>query len=278
MLALLALTAGAAVTTLTTVMPAAVAFDAEHQVVALVDLAESEGSSPALAAARKGLMRSPRFELATTDADLDIELRTVGVHSYVSTVKRTKRNGDVCYTGRRNTWMKQFWVVTDRQGNELYDVFLRDETNYTTALCYANRYVARLSAGSRSTHVDELARDLGQMLSRKVSPYQTEAVRGWYAGDTFELRSAGRRALAGDWEEAERQWSAMLDYPYPPLALAKARLNLSVAAEKRGDMEAARQLVSARHGMLRGVMKVRTAQLDQRLADDKRLREQGVEL
>jgi len=130
------------------------------------------------------------------------------------------------------------WRVYDVNALSLLDEYIQMDTVYW--------FVTQ-------DNLDDLARELPPLLHtfreaayRNGSQYSLRISPGWYDTERYiyhsgskELRKAGKKALAGNWEEAAVEWERLTDTIYKPKIRAKAYTNLAVNAEISDDISRA---------------------------------------
>ncbi|MCA9488309.1 MAG: hypothetical protein KC621_00240 [Myxococcales bacterium] len=120
----------------------------------------------------------------------------------------------------------------------------------------------------------DLAWEAGLMYGQRIAPHEVLAQRRLYATGSPELKEASKRVEAGDWAGAVAIWKQIRAEGSPKDA-AKARYNLAIDKEIRGDLDSAikfatKAAVQLDSGRSRGYV----ADLTARQADLERLAQQ----
>lgn len=123
-------------------------------------------------------------------------------------------------------------------------------TSTGTAEGVGHEAEARAAAAEPADLAIELAEATAFEAARHIAPWLTSADRRWYASGGPEVVAGARLARHDDWAGAERAWRKGKATAEDDV---KGRLlfNLAVAAERRGDIAAALDLVKAAKGKLR---------------------------
>lgn len=98
---------------------------------------------------------------------------------------------------------------------------------------------AREDAGDPKALEGQMARSAGYGFSTHISPREVSEPRQYFKGGSSIIREGARFAKEGDWEMAAAAWREGLSKDESEKDRGKTRLNLAVAAEKKGDINQA---------------------------------------
>lgn len=124
------------------------------------------------------------------------------------------------------------------------------DTSTGTADASAGQEAARRAAAKPAELAVELAEATAFDAARHIAPWLATAERRWYASGAPEVVAGARLARDGDWTGAERAWRKGRKTAEGD-GKGRVLFNLAVAAERRGDVATALELVKTAKGLLR---------------------------
>ena len=80
-----------------------------------------------------------------------------------------------------------------------------------------------------------------EVLAHQVVPYWEHTERAYFTGGCVEMRDAAVYVKEGDWEGAKALWLSLYEHRKSGKVKARAALNLALASEMTGDLDAARK-------------------------------------
>jgi hypothetical protein len=119
-----------------------------------------------------------------------------------------------------------------------------------TADATAGQEAARRAAAKPAELAVELAEATAFEAARHIAPWLATAERRWYASGAPEVVAGARLARDGDWTGAERAWRKGRKTAEGD-GKGRVLFNLAVAAERRGDIATALELIKAAKDLLR---------------------------
>jgi Family of unknown function (DUF6340) len=165
------------------------------------------------------------------------------------------------------------WRMYDARNGNLVDEFRMVEQVFFNAEGNSEALaIGNLPQGENVTR--EIGRVTGDRYSQRISPTWVWVNRSYYQRGNDFLKVAKRKVKFNDWKTAEEYWVKGLDDPKPKLQ-GRAMYNLALAAEMRGDLQAASDKAreaQERYGIRRGGDYFSILQA--RLMDQARLNEQ----
>jgi hypothetical protein len=147
------------------------------------------------------------------------------------------------FDGRSDTTLTATFRVYEADGS------LRDESRVRTAASStvndADSRAAAAAAVAVSPNVQtSLAYEAGAEYGARISPHAVVDIRKLYATGDPQLKEGWKAAKNHDWKAATTAWKAASKSDDPKVA-AKAKYNLAVVKERRGNLEGARELAKA---------------------------------
>ncbi len=139
----------------------------------------------------------------------------------------------------RQTTLRGTWRLYDAQGDRTIDE-LRDRSyghnnrQNATSIAEATLKLADPSFGS-------MGGSLGRAYGTRIAPTWSHVGRQFYGGPGL-MKQAKNHVLAQDWEGAVPLWREVIETSDNPKQQGKARMNLAIAAEVRGELDKAHRL------------------------------------
>ncbi|TNE91916.1 MAG: hypothetical protein EP330_03670 [Deltaproteobacteria bacterium] len=142
---------------------------------------------------------------------------------------------------QRTTRINATWRMYDASADAILD---EERDRVMGSQRRAEGYTIEEAVGklaSASSMISSDGRKLGKEYGTRISPTWVGLQRKYFAGGA--LKMGKRYVLAGDWDGAIEQWKAVVDDPSASLKTkGKARHNLAVAAEMKGQLKKAHKL------------------------------------
>lgn len=187
----------------------------------------------------------------------------------VATMAAQGRPRDRTFTGRTETDLVASFRVYDADGRIVDEVRLSADAAAESSA--SNRVDAAAALGAGPSLQAQVAAEVGAAYGRRIAPHEVSVERRLYRTGAPELGEAWRHAKDGRWAAATRIWRGLVETGSAKDA-AKAGYNLAVAAEARGDLDAAARLSARAHEELdRGRIGRYVDALAHRRADHERL-------
>jgi len=175
----------------------------------------------------------------------------------------------------RNTRVVTSWRFYDAHADRTLDQLrAHDEANtWQEEALTVKDAMARLP--SQQDTIRRMGSASGSSYARRIAPAYIMVRRTYYGGGSDEMKSARNHVRATDWEGATPIWRDLAQSTTDAKLRGKARFNLAVAAEVRGELARAQDLAKkAAVDLHNGKARRYASALEYRLIEQRRLEEQ----